>query len=286
MLHNTLTRITTSLAFLALAGCASQTPTGYGVMASQSTAAQAQEQLAAAEQANQPDAAQTYLDLIAQMQQAGQWYASLAHADAFEAQHGARPQSSLLRADALRNTGQSEAARSAYQQLLGTSSAARAQRGLGLLYASEGQYTQAIAQLEQARQLNPIDASLLSDIAYAHMLDGNLNAARVPILQAAQLAPANARVQLNLALYWLATGQQDEANRLLQRLSQPQSKGAAPLIDQSSTQMLQRQLSSVQQAAMARNAAVMPTAAAGPASTVADTQPRPSLSIHTDSGLQ
>lgn len=252
---NVRTRVLGSLALsLLLVGCAGKAPSGYGLMGSQSTAAQAQEQLAAAEQANQPDTVQTYLDLITQMQQAGQWYASLAHADAFEKQHGARPESTLLRADALRNTGQLEAAQRDYQSLLETSSKGRALRGLGLLYASQGQYGEAIAQLEQARQLNPIDASLLSDIAYAQMLDGNLPAARVPALQAAQLAPGNARVQLNLALYWLANGQQDDAQRLLQRLSQPQAKGAAPLIDQQSTQMLRSQLDQVLQAAQERSA--------------------------------
>ena len=242
-----------------LVGCAGKAPSGYGLMGTQSTAAQAQEQLAAAEQANQPDTVQTYLDLITQMQQAGQWYASLAHADAFEKQHGVRPESTLLRADALRNTGQLGAAKSSYQSLLATSSKGRALRGLGLLYASQGQYGEAIAQLEQARQLNPIDASLLSDIAYAQMLNGNLPAARVPALQAAQLAPGNARVQLNLALYLLANGQQDDAQRLLQRLSQPQAKGAAPLIDQQSTQMLRSQLDRVQQAALARSASPEPS---------------------------
>lgn len=241
------------LASLVLAGCAGKVPSGYGLMATQSTAAQAQEQLAQAEQANQADSVQTYLDLIAQMQQAGQWYASLAHADAFEKQHGTRPESTLLRADALRNTGQLQSANAAYQSLLGGSNDARARRGLGLLHASQGQYGQAITQLELARQLNPIDASLLSDIAYAHMRDGNLTAARIPALQAAQLAPGNARIQLNLALYLLANGQQDDAYRLLQQLSQPQAKGAAPLIDQASTQMLQNQVGAIAQAVIARN---------------------------------
>nr|MBD4763317.1 hypothetical protein [Xanthomonas citri pv. citri] len=63
-----------------------------------------------AQQATQVDNAQTYLDLITQMQQAGQWYASLAHTEAFEQQYGTQPESRLMRADALRNTGQAEQA--------------------------------------------------------------------------------------------------------------------------------------------------------------------------------
>lgn len=237
---------------LALGGCASPSPAGYGLPSQAGTAAQAHQEMDKAERSTQLDAAQTYLDLIAQMQQAGQWYASLAHTQAFEQQYGVQPHSQLMRADALRNTGQLQQALQAYGALLQGATAARARRGMGLLHASQGQYPQAVEQLEMARQLNPIDASVLSDLAYAHMLDGALAAARVPMMQAAQLAPGNARVQLNLALYWLASGHQDEATQLLQRLSQPASKGAAPLIDQQSLQTLKSQLASVQRAVGAR----------------------------------
>ncbi len=239
-------------AALALAGCAGKGPQGYGVAPRQDAAAPAQQPLQAAQQASQVDAAQTYLDLIAQMQQAGQWYASLAHTEAFEQQHGAMPESRLLRADALRNTGQYVQAQQAYLALLQGATAARARRGLGLLHASQGQYAQAVEQLEQARQLNPIDANVLSDLAYAQMLDGRLASAHLPAMQAAQLAPSNARVQLNLALYWLASGQQAQASQLLRQLARPPAKGAAPLIDQASLQTLQAQLASVQQAVRMR----------------------------------
>lgn len=236
---------------LALAGCASKPqPQGYGVD-TQGTAAEAQRQMQQAEQSTQINTVQTYLDLISRMQQAGQWYASLAHTEAFEQQYGPNTQVRLLRADALRNTSQFDAAKALYSALLNDKdrdSGARARRGLGLLYASQGQYAQAIAQLEQARQLNPIDANVLSDLAYAHMLNGNLAAAQIPVLQAAQLAPGNARAQLNLALYWLASGQHAQAQALLQRLSQPQAKNVPALIDQNSIQMLQTQLATVQQA--------------------------------------
>lgn len=238
---------------LALAGCASKGPQGYGApSAQQETAAQAQQQLQNAQQATQVDNAQTYLDLITQMQQAGQWYASLAHTEAFEQQYGVNPESRLMRADALRNTGQVEQARQAYLALLQGATTARARRGLGLLYASQGQYGQAVEQLDKARQLNPIDANVLSDLAYAHMLDGRLAAAQMPIMQASQLAPANARVQLNMALFWLASGNQAQASQLLRQLAQPQAKGALPMIDQTSLQTLQAQLTSVRDAVRLR----------------------------------
>ena len=197
------------LAALLLAGCAAKGPKGYGA-AEQSTAAQAQQQMEKAAQLTQIDPQQTYLNLIRQMQQANQWYASLAHTQAFERQYGSQPQIRLMRADALRNTGQGLLAEQGYQALLAdadSSTVAGARRGLGLLYASQGQFPHAIAQLEMARQINPIDADVLSDLAYAHMLNGQPEAAHLPVLQAAQLAPSNARVQLNLALYLMASVQ-------------------------------------------------------------------------------
>ncbi len=242
---------------LALAGCASKPAQGYGA-AEQNIAAQAQQQMESAEQATQVDPQKTYLNLIAQMQQAQQWYASLAHADAFERQYGSNPEIRLKRADAQRNTGQPQLAETNYRALLGdadSNTQARAHRGLGLLYAGQKRYAQAVTQLEMARQINPIDADVLADLAYTHMLDGRLTAASLPILQAAQLAPSNARVQLNLALYWLASGEQHQASQLLQRLRQPQAKNTPPLIDETSVQTLQSQLISIEQAARARAAA-------------------------------
>lgn len=237
---------------LSLAGCASKPAPGYGAT-EQTIAAQAQQQMEKAEQATQVDPQRTYLNLIEQMQQANQWYASLAHADAFERQYGSNAQIRLKRADALRNTGQAQLAEQNYRALLDDpDTQARARRGLGLLSASQQQYAQAVTQLEIARQLNPIDADVLADLAYTHMLDGHLAAAAVPILQAAQLAPSNARVQLNLALYWLASGSQSQAMQLLQRLRQPQAKNTAPLIDETTLQTLQAQLTTIEQAVRAR----------------------------------
>lgn len=247
-----------------LSGCAAKLPQGYGV-AEESTAAQAQQQMEKANQATQINSQQTYLNLISQMQRANQWYASLAHTDAFEQQYGASAAIRLLRADALRNTGQTPQAEQTYKTLLAdadSNTVARARRGLGLMYASQAQYTLAVEQLEWARQLNPIDADLLSDLAYTHMLDGQLAAAQLPVLQAAQLAPANARVQLNLALYWAASGEQAQAAQLLQRLRQPAAKNTPALVDQTSLQTLQAQLLVIQKAVRARAVAASPASEA------------------------
>lgn len=239
-------------AALVMAGCASKAPQGYGVAPSQGTAALAQAQMQMAEQATQVDTSKTYLGLIEQMQQTGNWYASLAHTEAFVKLHGVSADVQLLRADALRNTLQFDAAHQLYVSLLSTPVASRAYRGMGLLQASQGRYSQAVEALEQARKLNPIDAHVLSDMGYAYMLDGQLEPARLPLMQAAQLAPDSARVQLNLAIFLLASGQADAGSRLIQQLQLPQAPSKTALIDAVAVQQLQEQVIKVRQAAQVK----------------------------------
>ncbi|KAG0926630.1 hypothetical protein G6F60_015025 [Rhizopus arrhizus] len=69
------------------------------------------------------------------MQQQGAWYASLAHVDAFRQRYGDRPALRLLQADALRETGQADAAIALYRELSTGPQAAAAAHGLGLIAA-------------------------------------------------------------------------------------------------------------------------------------------------------
>jgi hypothetical protein len=70
------------------------------------------------------------------MQQQGAWYASLAHVDAFRQRYGDRPALRLLQADALRETGQADAAIALYRELSSGPQAAAAAHGLGLIAAA------------------------------------------------------------------------------------------------------------------------------------------------------
>ncbi|WGS51402.1 pilus assembly protein [Paraburkholderia sp. D15] len=180
---------------------------GYGVGAQAERAAMAQ-------QANRdpaPDTPGMYLGLIDQMQSQGLYFASLAHIDAFEKQYGATPDTHLLRADALRMTGQPAAAADAYGLLLKTPLAARGYRGLGLVAGAAGDFARAAQQLEQAAQLAPTDAVTLSDLGYARLRNGDVNGARVPLMKAAELDRRNPKIVSNVVLYLLASGDQAQA---------------------------------------------------------------------------
>ncbi|MCJ0763908.1 tetratricopeptide repeat protein [Variovorax terrae] len=197
-----------------LASACSTAPSGYGI-------ATGPRPPAASVEDPQVNTAATYLTLIRQMQQRGLWFASLAHIDALEQQWGTSPEAALLRADALRQTGQAASSEQAYRKLMGTALEAAGYRGLGLLAAAQGDYARAIQMFEQAQRRSPTDALLLSDLGYAYMKAGRLAQARIPIMQAAQLQPEMPKVQGNFALYLLVDGKPQQAGALMDKHGMP-----------------------------------------------------------------
>jgi Flp pilus assembly protein TadD len=201
-----------------LAACATKQENGYGV------GIQAERQ-AALDQARHKDAAPDtpgmYLALIDRMQAQGLWFASLAHIDAYEQQYGESPDTILLRADALRQTGQPDASAAAYARLADTPLAARGLRGLGLIAGEAGDFALAAQRFEAASKRAPTDALMLSDLGYARLRMGDVAGARVPLMMAAELAPNNPKILGNVALYLLASGQAANAQGLMtqQKLS-------------------------------------------------------------------
>lgn len=221
-----------------LLGACAMNESGYGVSAQAERAALMQQ---ATDKNSVPDTPGLYLGLITRMQQQGLYYASLAHIDAYEKQYGVSPDTILLRADALRATGQPAAAAASYKQLLNTPLAAHGYRGLGLLAGAASDFEQASRDLKQASILAPTDASMLSDLAYARLRSGDIQGARVPLLKAAELDQKNPKIISNLALFLLASGQKSEALGLMnQENLSPQIRSvirtdAAKVIDASYT---------------------------------------------------
>lgn len=199
------------LLMVALLGACASKESGYGIGPQAERAAEIQ-------QANRdpaPDTPGTYLDLIGRMQAQGLYYASLAHIDAYEKQYGATSETILLRGDALRMTGQPDAAVQSYTKLLQTPLAARGHRGLGLIAGAAGDFPRAADELQQAVQLAPTDALTLSDLGYARLREGNVNGARVPLMKAAELDQSNPKIISNVALYLLADGDEKRASALM-----------------------------------------------------------------------
>lgn len=196
-----------TIALISACGACAFKESGYGAgVQAERAAAQA-----AAAKEPAPDTPGMYLALIDRMQRQGLYYASLAHIDAYEKQYGVSPDSTLLRADALRETGQGEASARAYRALLSTTLAAQGYHGLGLLAGAAGDFREASRQLTQAVALAPTDAATLSDLGYAFLREGDITDARVPLMQAAELDAHSMRIKSNVALLMLAQGRAKEA---------------------------------------------------------------------------
>ena len=133
----------------------------------------------------------------------------------------------MLRADALRETGQDDAALQAYRDLLGTDRAARARHGIGLVLGRQGDFMRAAVELRQAAALEPVNAQVANDLGYALMRGGALQDARVPVMQALELDANNPRVISNAVVWMLATGKRSEATAMMQRAAMPEATRTA-----------------------------------------------------------
>ncbi len=167
------------------------------------------------------DNKQVYLDMIKKMQERSLYFASIAHIDAYQKSYGSTPEIQRLYADALRATGQEDAAEKQYKSILNSSEASAAWHGLGLLEAQRGNSAAAIVNLREANRLNPTNAAVLSDLSYALMNDGNYGEARMPLMQAVEMAPGSRRVISNLALFFLLSGDEKKANSLMVEANVP-----------------------------------------------------------------
>ncbi len=219
--------------------------------------------LAAPEPAPQ-DSRNAYLELIERMQQQGAWYASLAHVDAFRQRYGDPPALRLLQADALRETGQADAAIALYRELSSGPQAAAAAHGLGLIAARRDDDAGSEQALAQATQLQPLNTSYLGDLGYARLRAGRFEQAREPLAKALELSPGNAKATANLALWAVLRGDTATAERLAQQAN----------LNEETRNSIQQQAAQIrarlqQRHAAAAAATVAPTPAPAPATATA-----------------
>ncbi|NOV27712.1 pilus assembly protein TadD [Cupriavidus necator] len=225
-------RMRTSAACLllaALCGCAAGN-NGASAMHEQAEAqvelAKLRDKTARAEYSEQA----VYLGLIRKMQQDGLYFASLAHIEVYVQRFGAGPEIQVMRADALRETGQDQAATEAYQQLAATAKgaeAAHAHHGLGLLAGRQDDFARAVTELRAAAALDPVNARIASDLGYALMRAGALQDARVPVMQALELDARNPRVISNAVVWLMADGKRAQANAMMQKAALPEATRGA-----------------------------------------------------------
>ena len=170
----------------------------------------------ASEPAPPADPKRLHLELIEKMLEDGRAHAALAHLDSLSPEDAEAPSARLLRAEALRRTGQLDASWKVYEPLLITEAAAPAWRGLALIKAEQGDLPTSVAWLRRARDLQPTAARIRNDLGYALILNGELESARTELVTALELESSR-RALRNLVLVLLLEDQTDDAQRLAQR---------------------------------------------------------------------
>lgn len=215
------------------------------------------------------DSRNAYLELIERMQQQGAWYASLAHVEAFRQRYGDRPALRLLQADALRETGQADAAVALYRELSSGPQAAAAAHGLGLIAARRDDDAGSEQALARATQLQPLNTDYLGDLGYARLRAGQFDQAREPLAKALELSPGNAKATANLALWAVLRGDQATAERLSAQasLNEETRRSIQQQAQQIRTRLQQRQAAAAANAAAPARTASVESSARAPGST-------------------
>lgn len=156
----------------------------------------------------------TRLATVEQMIADGKSYAALAQLDAIGA---GTQKATWLRAEALRRIDRTAEAVALYNGLIGTCLEGRAQHGLGLAAARQGQRARALEALTRARQLLPTDPAVRNDLGYALLQDRRWDAAQFEFLTVLDLAPQDPLAARNLVVLALAQGKADVARTLAAR---------------------------------------------------------------------
>lgn len=170
-----------------------------------------------AENKRRPKEPELMLSLIVEAQRQDRYFASLAYIDGFQQKFGNDPRVAVLRAEALRQTGQTALSEAAYRALTTTDQAAEGWHGLGLIAGGRGQFDQAADYLGRAARQSPMDARILGDLGYARLRAGDPAGARVPLGQAAELTPDSGKVLANLAVLLLVEGDAVRAQQVMER---------------------------------------------------------------------
>ena len=170
-----------------------------------------------AEGRRRPKEPEMMLSLIAEAQRQERYFASLAYIEAFQQKFGNDSRVAVMRADALRQTGQTALSEQAYRALTRGEQAADGWHGLGLIAGGRGQFDQAVDDFSRAARLAPMNARFLGDLGYARLRAGDVDGARVPLGQAAELAPENGKVLATMAVLLLVEGASGKAQQLMDR---------------------------------------------------------------------
>lgn len=156
------------------------------------------------------------LDLAITLMDEDKLHAALAHLDNIDTRS---LRADYLRAETLRQLGNTTQAKSLYSKLLDTCMAGSGQHGLGLIAAEQDDLPAALSHLKLATTALPIDPRVRNDYGYALLLNGQFSQARHEFLTALELGDKANHAKNNLILLLLVTDKQQKAKQLAQKFA-------------------------------------------------------------------
>lgn len=154
------------------------------------------------------------MNLAEEMVGEGRLHAALAHLQGLPRE---LPEVRLRQARILRSLGRADA-ENLYLSLLDTCLAAAGQHGLGQLAAARGDEAQALARLEQAARLAPIDAQVRNDLGVVYLRQGRVGEARFEFLTALELDRDDPLPAVNMLALLFFEDKWQQAAELVSRL--------------------------------------------------------------------
>lgn len=156
------------------------------------------------------------LDMVRQLMDDGRMHAALAHLDELDSD---TVQAKYLRAEILRQSDRSEAAKSLYQQLTESCMAGQGHHGLGLIAGRNGQLAESEMQLARAAELLPVNGRIRNDYGYVLLMNGQFAAARHEFLTAIELDNTSQLAETNMVILLYLQGEQEKARSFASKLN-------------------------------------------------------------------
>lgn len=150
------------------------------------------------------------LDLIENQIAQKQYYAALAYLE--KALN--YPRVLKLRGDAQRHTGQLDEAFKSYRELSLTCLVAHGHAGMAKILATRGDVSQARLHMLKARRLAPADADIRNDFGFILLAHGDFRAAQREFMTALELAPGHPVAVRNMVVSLILDNDSSTAKRM------------------------------------------------------------------------
>lgn len=168
-----------------------------------------------------------YLTIVEGLLAQGRYRAALGYLNQYAVSESANPRFNMLRGEALLGVQQYDEAQKSFATLIDTDLSGVGYSGLGRVEAANGNWDAAQKNFTKAVAARPSDADYLNNLGYAEIqLDKEKSVAKAlfNLRQAQELDPKSASIRNNLILALTLSGEEEEAQRVLQSISTPSER--------------------------------------------------------------